>query len=193
VTPASLPGALPLSGDAGFANQLALDTAGSGSNRTGLINNIHSAANAANTARAAGPQTSAGIQVAIHLARAVQEGLDRINIRLNPAELGRVDVKLEVRHDGTTMAIVAADRQETIDLLQRDAKGLERALQEAGIKADAGSMSFNLRQNGQNNAENASNGASGGQGSDDADADGGELAENQLPAVDPNRLLDIIV
>lgn len=193
VTPTSLPGVLPLSSDASFASQLPQDAANGGPNGSGAVNNTHSAANAANAARAAAPQTSAGIQVAIHLARAVQEGLDRINIRLNPAELGRVDVKLEVRLDGTTMAIVAADRQETLDLLQRDARGLERALQEAGMKTDSGSMSFNLRQNGQNGAEHTGNGSSGGRGSDEADASGTEIAEHELPLVDPDRLLDIVV
>src|SRR5690606_19675272 len=71
-------------------------------------------------------------QVAVQIVRGVQEGQSRISVQLDPPELGRVDVRLEVAHDGKVMAVVSADRQETLDLLQRDARGLERALQEAG-------------------------------------------------------------
>lgn len=85
-------------------------------------------------------------QVAIHVARAVEDGVRRLEVRLNPAELGRVEVKLDVAHDGRVVAVVAAERQETLDLLQRDARGLERALQDAGIRADSGSLNFTLRQ-----------------------------------------------
>src|SRR3546814_824286 len=49
----------------------------------------------------------------------------------------------------------------TLDLLQRDARGLERALQEAGVKTDSGSLSFNLRGQGQNHEQQAGNGGSG--------------------------------
>lgn len=85
-------------------------------------------------------------QVHVAITRASKAEIDRITIQLDPADLGRVDVMMDVRRDGTTHLIVAADRRETLDMLQRDARGLERALQEAGVKADAGSMEFNMRQ-----------------------------------------------
>lgn len=85
-------------------------------------------------------------QVAIHLARAVEDGVRRLEVRLNPAELGRVEVKLDVAQDGRVIAVVSAERQETLDLLQRDARSLERGLQDAGIRADSGSLNFTLRQ-----------------------------------------------
>ncbi|MBL8705435.1 MAG: flagellar hook-length control protein FliK, partial [Rhodospirillales bacterium] len=59
--------------------------------------------------------------------------------------LGRIDVKLEVGEDGRVTAQVRAEKPETLELLQRDARGLERALQEAGLRADSGSLSFGLR------------------------------------------------
>ena len=72
-------------------------------------------------------------------------GLDRIVIRLQPADLGRVEVKLEVAPAGRTVVTVWADKPETLDLLQRDARSLERALEQAGLRTDSGSLSFNLR------------------------------------------------
>src|SRR3546814_18557062 len=87
-----------------------------------------------------------------------RSGQDQISIKLHPAELGRIEVKLENASDGTLRAVISAERTETLDLLQRDARGLERALQAAGVKTDSGSLSFNLRGQGQNHEPQAGNG-----------------------------------
>lgn len=103
-----------------------------------------SAINAA--ARAARPSFHPVItQVAAQMVQAAADGTDRISIRLSPAELGRIDVKLDFGPDGRVQAVFAAERPQTMELLQRDARDLERALQDAGLRADSGSLSFNLR------------------------------------------------
>ena len=84
-------------------------------------------------------------QIAVQIQKAVSEGVDHIRIQLKPAELGRVEVKLEVTEDGRAMAVVTADRSDTLDLLQRDARGLQQALEDAGLRTDSNSLSFNLR------------------------------------------------
>jgi flagellar hook-length control protein FliK len=94
--------------------------------------------------RAQMPQIPATEQVAVHIAKAAEDGVDRISVQLSPESLGRIEVKLEIQ-DGRVQAVVAVDRQETLDALRRDQQGLERALQEAGLKTDGGSLSFNLR------------------------------------------------
>ena len=85
-------------------------------------------------------------QIAVNIAKAIQGGTDRIIIQLKPAALGRVEVRLEVTADGRVQAVVTADRPETLEALQRDARGLERALQDAGLRTDSNSLSFNLKQ-----------------------------------------------
>jgi flagellar hook-length control protein FliK len=102
----------------------------------------------ATPARAAVPTTTPSLQLAVHIARAAQDGMNKVSVRLDPPELGRVDVKLEVGHDGRVQALVAADRQETLNMLQRDARDLARALTDAGLQADTGNLNFSLRQNG---------------------------------------------
>lgn len=88
-------------------------------------------------------------QVAVNITRALASGLDRIVIRLQPANLGRVEVKLEVATDGRATVAVVVEKQETLELLQRDARSLERALEQAGLRTGSDSLSFNLRgQNG---------------------------------------------
>jgi hypothetical protein len=54
-----------------------------------------------------------------------------VEIRLDPPELGRVQIQL-VPTDGGLQATVLADRPETGDLLRRHAAELARALGEAG-------------------------------------------------------------
>ena len=116
------------------------------------------------------PPNPAAFQVAIHVARALDDGLERINIRLHPANLGRVDVKLEVAHDGRVTATVIADKADTLDMLQRDSRALERALQEAGLRTDSESLNFGLR--GEQDDGKAGESGEGKQHADGQDDDG---------------------
>ena len=84
-------------------------------------------------------------QVALSLRQAAQSGTDRIEIQLKPASLGAIAVKLDVTHDGHITAVISADRSDTLNLLKQDSAGLQQALRDAGLKADNGSLSFNLR------------------------------------------------
>lgn len=96
------------------------------------------------TSRNAMPQHVAD-QVAVHIAKAIKGGDDHIKISLRPESLGQVEVQLKIAADGRVQAVVQVDKPETMELMQRDARGLERALQDAGLKTDSGSLSFNLR------------------------------------------------
>ena len=72
-------------------------------------------------------------------------GKNRFEIRLDPPELGRIEVRLDVDRDGHTTSRLIADRADTLDLLRRDASGLERALQDAGLKTSDNGLQFSLR------------------------------------------------
>jgi flagellar hook-length control protein FliK len=89
-------------------------------------------------------------QVAIQVQRAVRDGASRITVQLRPAELGAVEVRLDFAQDGRVSATILADRADTLDMLQRDARTLERSLQDAGLKADSSSLSFDLRDGSRN-------------------------------------------
>ena len=86
-------------------------------------------------------------QVAVQLHKAVKEGIDEMTIRLKPAELGKIEIKLAFGADNTVTGTVVADNQSTLNMLQKDSDSLHRALQEAGLQADAGSLEFSLRDN----------------------------------------------
>ncbi|MFN4276807.1 MAG: flagellar hook-length control protein FliK [Ferrovibrio sp.] len=101
-------------------------------------------------ARQLGAHIPAGEQVAVQIRKGVAEGADKISIKLDPGNLGKVEVKLEVGHDGKLLAVIAADKPETLAMLQRDSQQLEQSLRDVGLKTDANSLSFSLREQGQN-------------------------------------------
>jgi flagellar hook-length control protein FliK len=84
-------------------------------------------------------------QISVKVTKAIQAGTDRISVQLRPAELGRVDVKMELGHDGRVMAVVTAENKDTLELLKRDSADLQKAFEEAGLKLDSGDLNFNLR------------------------------------------------
>jgi flagellar hook-length control protein FliK len=83
-------------------------------------------------------------QMAVHIQRAVREGTGRLSVQLSPAELGRIHVKLEIDEDKRVTAAVTVERPSTLELLQRDVRGLERALHNAGLMMEGGDLSFSL-------------------------------------------------
>ena len=83
--------------------------------------------------------------VAIEIAGKALAGKNRFEIRLDPPELGRIDVRLDVDRDGNVTSRLTVDRPDTLDLLRRDAAGLERALQDAGLKTASNGLQFSLR------------------------------------------------
>lgn len=87
-------------------------------------------------------------EVAVHIAAAARDGTRNLTIQLQPAALGRIDVELSVNREGKVKGRIQAERSETLDLLQRDARGLERALEAAGLKAETGGLSFSLKDGG---------------------------------------------
>ncbi|MCK5297243.1 MAG: flagellar hook-length control protein FliK [Alphaproteobacteria bacterium] len=84
-------------------------------------------------------------QIKVDIAKAALNGTKKISIQLTPHDLGRINVKLEISSEGHLRANITASRPETLELLQKDARGLERALTDAGLKTDSGSLEFNFR------------------------------------------------
>jgi len=92
-------------------------------------------------------------QIAVNIKKAIGDGADKINIKLNPAQLGRVEVKLDIGQDGRISAMITAEKPETLDLLKNDVRGLDKALQEAGLKSDLDSFNFGLKKQAEGQAE----------------------------------------
>jgi len=86
--------------------------------------------------------------MAAQIAQRFNEGSRIFDIRMDPPELGRVEVRLEVGSDNTVRALLAAERTETLAELQRSARDLERALADAGLELGEDALSFSLTDDG---------------------------------------------
>jgi flagellar hook-length control protein FliK len=82
--------------------------------------------------------------LAVHIARKFEGGASQFEIRLNPAELGKLDISLSVAEDGRVQAVLRVERPETLDMLQRDARVLEQQLRQAGLDVGSNALSFSL-------------------------------------------------
>jgi flagellar hook-length control protein FliK len=89
-----------------------------------------------------------GREMGVAIAHRLRDGGDELTVRLNPAEMGRVEVTMSFDERGTLRATVAAERAAALDLLRGDRAELGRALTEAGVRTDAGSFRFDSRPGG---------------------------------------------
>lgn len=117
----------------------------------------------------------AAAQVGREIIRRFDGGNTSFELRLDPAELGRVEVRMEVTRDHRVTAVITADDPQALTELARNARELEQQLQSAGLQLSDNGLSFDLRQGGHGgDAEQASNGARG--------AGGEETLAEQQPA-----------
>ena len=96
----------------------------------------------ASRTKAAAPHPPA-LQLAEPLVRAARAGIRRVEIALEPAALGHVEVRLDFTGDGRMSALIVADNRAALDALRGDAQALAQALNEAGI--DSAGLDFGLR------------------------------------------------
>lgn len=94
-------------------------------------------------------------QLNLNVTKAVKAGEQEFAMRMDPPELGRVTVKLKFTVDGLVKAHVMAERPETMDMLQREVRGLERAIEAGGSKSAEQGISFSLDDGNQESAGKA--------------------------------------
>jgi flagellar hook-length control protein FliK len=109
--------------------------------------NATTAARAIHAAYASPVQQINVPQVAFEVVRQFEAGNTKFQIRLDPADLGRIDVSLDMDKHGTVNARMFVERPETLDLMMRDQRALQQALQQAGLDTGKTNLEFSLRQN----------------------------------------------
>jgi chemotaxis protein MotD len=93
--------------------------------------------------------------LAVAITAKSQSGNKQFDIRLDPPELGRVEVRLSIDTTGKVQASLSADQPRTLDLLKTDAPALTRALRDAGLNVSQNGLNFSLRgQDRQNGGSN---------------------------------------
>jgi Flagellar hook-length control protein FliK len=83
--------------------------------------------------------------LAVSIAAKSVEGAKLFDIRLDPPELGRVDVKLSVDATGKAQAHLSVEKPQTLDMLQQDSGSLQRSLKESGVDLANNGLQFSLK------------------------------------------------
>ena len=86
--------------------------------------------------------------LAAAMMRRISNGMKEFTLRLDPPELGRVDVRLTVGTDKKVRAVISTDRPEALKDLALSARDLTRALQEAGLDLEENGLSFSMNDQG---------------------------------------------
>lgn len=86
--------------------------------------------------------------LAVTIAARASTGSTRFDIKLDPPELGRIEVQMTLDREGRVKSRLVVEKQETLELLQRDQRNLERTLAQAGLDTSEGGIEFSLKDQG---------------------------------------------
>jgi len=117
-------------------------------------------------AAAASPEEAGVDEVPARIRRVAESGGRQLQVRLMPAELGRLDIRLEFDGEQGLRVQIRADNDHALDLLQRQGHQLERALQQSGFEVGRDAVRYELDPGGGRFARGGGGGADGG-GRDD--------------------------
>jgi len=83
-------------------------------------------------------------QVAPALLSVVQksDGTAQISVRLHPADLGAVNVRIERPTEHTAQVVITAEKPETLQMLKTDQAELHRVLDHAGLPPEGRTIPF---------------------------------------------------
>ena len=114
-----------------------------------------------NAAQAITPHPATQI-VASAIIKGASDGQSKdITVRLDPPDLGKVEIRMNIDKNQTVRTHIMIEKPETFLMLQRDSQVLQRALADAGLDVSGNSLSFEMAQNG-NAFGQDNNGGSGG-------------------------------
>lgn len=129
--------------------------------------------------------------MAFQMSKQFGRGNSEFQIRLDPAELGKINVKLTVKQGGNVKAHMVVERNDVFELMQRDARALERALTEAGFDGEKVEVELSLGQNTQQDgsfaenvfdqAQDGQNGNSNANETNNVDDDIVQMVANHIP------------
>lgn len=137
-----------------------------------------------NAAQAITPHPATQI-VASAIVKGAADGQSKdITVRLDPPDLGKVEVRLNIDKNHTVRTHIMVEKPETYLMLQRDAQVLQRALADAGLDVSGNSLSFEMAQNGnafgQDNDGRGGNGSYGGGTASGGPSEDGTVLESRM-------------
>lgn len=133
-------------------------------------------------------------QVSVHVRNLAGHGGGQIVVGLNPPEMGRVQVRLEIL-EGSVKGAITVQRADVADTIARDIRSLENAFKEMGLELGHEGISVQLEQNPADQEKDNNNNQEQGSGTRLAgsEAGGESLDEDQDDGrwINPDRILDV--
>ncbi|MFT7433608.1 MAG: hypothetical protein ACI9TY_001246 [Alphaproteobacteria bacterium] len=135
-------------------------------------------------------------QADIQMKNLVKQGGGQVRFRLDPAELGELDVKLNISR-GTVRGTIIVQSIEVAESLARDLRILQQSFEEAGLELHEEGIKFKLQED-MNQGQEQQNAGRGGNGTNDDESDDGFInvgsaEEEAANWVKPDSLLDVSV
>ncbi len=137
-------------------------------------------------------------EVSLHVARAAQGRQAELHLRLQPAALGRVDIRLEFEGETGVRVHIRAEDGAALELLQRHGHQLERALAASGLDLGRDGVRYDLDQQAGRDLRQGPSDQHRAQRGDRADGTTGEAAtaadagpEPPASLFDARRVLDV--
>ena len=96
------------------------------------------------TAAGLAPAVADSATVRLHPAAMGEPATARMTLRLDPAELGSLDISIHTRTDGSQAVHIAVERADTLGMLQRDQGQLHAALERAGVQPQTPKLELQL-------------------------------------------------
>ncbi len=88
------------------------------------------------------PSPAAQIAPALIAVLKNENGTPSVTVRLQPPELGQVQIRIDQTAEGVAHIGITAEKPETLQLLQRDESKLQQALDQAGVQSTGRGISF---------------------------------------------------
>lgn len=86
-----------------------------------------------------------GKSLGVEIARTMASGQEQILVRLDPKDLGQLDIRLTFDPTGELRAVVTTTTTASADIIRQDLPTLLRGLSDAGVRVDDKSIRFELQ------------------------------------------------
>lgn len=140
-------------------------------------------------------QANIASQVDIQMKSLVKQGGGQVNFRLDPPELGELNVRLSISR-GTVRGTIIVQSAEVAESLARDLRVLQQSFEEAGLELHKEGIQFKLQEDNSQGAEQQAAGSGGNDTNADEDDDGlidVDSVDDNANWVKPDSLVDVSI
>ncbi len=131
-------------------------------------------------------------QMRVHVRTVANHGGGRIDVAINPPELGRVEVNLRIK-EGKVSGTITVQRPEVMEHLARELKVLEQGLADAGLTLNTEGLTFQLQEQGAHDKQDSGNRQASAGGDFSGSGSGDQDAADNAAWINPDRLVDVNV